>query len=79
MVLSLHSLLIILSLSILLFLILHKKPIQENFMYQFQSPNVYFKSLPPQVITWTPYSIDYYNQPAYHAYFFDNHYMYPLY
>jgi hypothetical protein len=33
---------------------------------------------PPELITWKPYVLDIYNQPAYHAYFYDNHYMYPL-
>ncbi len=33
---------------------------------------------PPELITWKPFVLDIYNQPAYHAYFYDNHYMYPL-
>lgn len=31
------------------------------------------------VTTWTPYYVDYYNQPGYTNYFYNNGYMYPLY
>jgi len=29
-------------------------------------------------ILWTPYVSDYYNQPQYNNYFYQNNYMYPL-
>lgn len=29
-------------------------------------------------VTWTPYIIDYYKQPGYSNYFYQNNYMYPL-
>ena len=29
-------------------------------------------------VTWTPYIIDYNNQPGYSNYFYHNNYMYPL-
>lgn len=31
------------------------------------------------VTTWTPYVVDYDNQPGYTNYFYDNGYMYPIY
>lgn len=30
------------------------------------------------LVTWTPYSIDKYNQPGYSNYFYHNNYMYPV-
>jgi len=30
-------------------------------------------------VTWTPYVIDVYNQPAYSNYFYQNGYMFPVY
>lgn len=31
------------------------------------------------VTTWTPYIVDYWNQPGYTNYFYNNGYMYPIY
>ena len=31
------------------------------------------------VTTWTPYIVDYYNQPGFTNYFYKNGYMYPIY
>ena len=33
----------------------------------------------PVVTTWTPYIVDFENQPAYSNYFYNNGYMYPVY
>ena len=33
----------------------------------------------PLVTTWTPYVVDFYNQPGYSKYFYKNGYMYPVY
>lgn len=50
-----------------------KKIIQKPYQ---PPPSVQY--IPEELITWKPYVLDIYNQPAYHAYFYDNHYMYPL-
>lgn len=31
------------------------------------------------ITTWTPYIVDYNNQPGYSNYFYNNGYMYPIY
>ena len=31
------------------------------------------------ITTWTPYTMDCYNQPSYSNYFYNNGYMYPVY
>ena len=44
--------------------------------------NFYITQYPQQQtqpVTWTPYVIDVYNQPAYSNYFYQNGYMYPVY
>ena len=38
-----------------------------------------FLEIPEEMIVWKPHAIDIYHQPTYSAYFFDNHYMYPVY
>lgn len=38
-----------------------------------------FITVPEEMIVWKPHAIDIYHQPTYSAYFFDNHYMYPVY
>ncbi len=68
---------------ILLLVIIFFYPNQENMKVRRRRP-IIMKELnqtfipPPELITWKPYVLDIYNQPAYHAYFYDNHYMYPL-
>jgi len=51
---------------IILFYFINKIVIKEKF----------YQRMP---VTWTPYVIDVYNQPAYSNYFYQNGYMYPVY
>jgi hypothetical protein len=39
----------------------------------------HFTTIPDDLITWTPYTINKYGQQNYNAYFYNNNYMYPLY
>ena len=48
---------------ILIFYLVNKIILTENFL----------------VTTWTPYIVDYNNQPGYSNYFYNNGYMYPIY
>ena len=48
---------------IIIFLFYYFNNIKENFI----------------VTTWTPYIVDYANQPGYTNYFYNNGYMYPVY
>ena len=41
--------------------------------------NFYVQNRLPVVTTWTPYIVDFANQPAYSNYFYNNGYMYPIY
>ncbi len=69
---------------ILLFIIILFYPTQENMKTERRRRPIIIREQnqtfmpPPELITWKPYVLDIYNQPAYHAYFYDNHYMYPL-
>lgn len=54
----------------------NKRKRQQSSRRLQQIPSVQY--IPQEFITWKPYVLDIYNQPAYHAYFYDNHYMYPL-
>ena len=38
-----------------------------------------FLTVPPEMITWKPFSMNLENQPNYSAYFYRNLYMYPIY
>ncbi len=38
-----------------------------------------FKYIPKDLITWTPFTLNKYGQQNYHAYFYKNKYIYPLY
>lgn len=44
-----------------------------------QKENFYVKKRLPVALTWTPYVVDFNNQPAYSNYFYNNGYMYPVY
>jgi hypothetical protein len=61
---------LIITLLIIILFYLFNKIFKENFIVK--------KNL-PIAVTWTPYIIDYYNQPAYSNYFYNNGYMYPIY
>jgi len=39
----------------------------------------YVRKRLPIAVTWTPYVVDYVNQPGYSNYFYNNGYMYPVY
>jgi hypothetical protein len=58
-----YKIIILILILIFLFYFVNKEILNEYFM----------------VSTWTPYYVDYYNQPGYTNYFYNNGYMYPLY
>jgi len=70
MLINTATIIIIIIITIIIIFYFLNKIIIEDF---------YVRKRLPVAVTWTPYIVDYINQPAYSNYFYNNGYMYPVY